>query len=249
MKTYLINLDRSKSRLEVMTERLATIGISFERVSGVDGSKIDISSLSVDVPNPSYPRALTPGEIGCFLSHRKCWQKLVDSGEDWALILEDDCIFHSSAARYLGSTEWIPEGCQLIHFYYTNKAKVYTDKLINLPDKNRLFRAKVSLPVGAYAYCMSREAALIALELSQTIYEPVDNFLFGVFSPFPKRIDSWRLEGSVLVPCREIESTIPGRKTKAFSWYKFHPLRLINKFKIKRLRRELQALEHFLFKE
>lgn len=249
MKTYLINLDRSKDRLEVMKERLSAIGVTVERVPGVDGSKIDIASLSVDVPNPSYPRSLTQGEIGCFLSHRKCWEKLVESGDDWALILEDDCIFHPSASRYLTSIDWIPDGCQLIHFYYTNKAKVYTDKLIDLPDGNRLFRAKVSLPVGAYAYCISKEAALIALELSQTIYEPVDNFLFGVFSPFPRRVDSWRLEGSVLEPCREIESTIPGRKVKAFSWYKFHPLRLSNKLKIKQLRKNLLALEHFLFKE
>lgn len=248
MKTYLINLDRSIDRLEVMKERLSAIGVTVERVPGIDGSKIDITSLSVDVPNPSYPRTLTTGEIGCFLSHRKCWEKLVESGDDWALILEDDCIFHPSASRYLTSINWIPVGCQLIHFYYTNKAKVYTDRLIDLPDGNRLFRAKVSLPVGAYAYYISKEAARIALELSQTIYEPLDNFLFGVFSPFPRRIDSWRLHGSVLEPCREVQSTIPGRKVKAFSWYKFHPLRLFNKLRIKWLHHSLQAIEHYVMK-
>lgn len=246
MKTYLINLDRSKDRLVVMKERLSTIGITAERVPGIDGSKINVASISIDVPNSSYPRSLTQGEIGCFLSHRKCWKKLIESGDDWALILEDDCIFHPSASRYLTTIDWIPEGCQLIHFYYTNKAKVYTDKLIELPDGNRLFRAKVSLPVGAYAYCISKEAAGVALELSKTICEPVDNFLFGVFSEFPRHVDSWRLLGSVLVPCREIQSTIPGRKIKAFSWYKFHPLRMFHKLRIKWQRRALQALEHYL---
>lgn len=249
MKTYLINLDRSTDRLEVMKDRLAEIGVKVERVPGVDGAQIDNSSLSIGVPNPSYPRSLTSGEIGCFLSHRKCWEKLIESGDDWALILEDDCIFYPSASRYLTSIDWVPEGCQLVHYYYTNKAKVYTDKQIDLPDGNHLFRAKDSLPVGAYAYCISKEAAQIALELSQTILEPVDNFLFGVFSPFPRRVDSWRLHGSVLVPCREIPSTIPGRKLKAFSWYKFHPLRLLNKLRIKWNRRTLQTLEHYLMKD
>ena len=60
MKTYLINLDRSKDRLAVMTERLAAIGVTAERVSGIEGSKLDLSSFDIEVPNPSYPRRLTP---------------------------------------------------------------------------------------------------------------------------------------------------------------------------------------------
>lgn len=247
MKTYLINLDRSTDRLAVMKERLAAIGVTAERVSGVEGSKLNMNSVDVAVPNASYPRLLTPGEIGCFLSHRKCWERLVDSGDDWALILEDDCIFHPTSSRYLTSVDWIPEGCKLIHFYYT-KAKVYTDKQIDLPDSNRLFRAKVSLPVGAYAYCISKDAARKALELSKTIREPVDNFLFGVFSPFPHYVDSWRLQGSVLEPCEAVQSTIPSRQVKYFSWYKFHPLRLLNKFKIKCKRRSLDSVQHYLIK-
>lgn len=247
MKTYLINLDRSMDRLLVMKERMAAIGVTAERVSGIEGSKLDMTSIDMALPNASYPRILTPGEIGCFLSHRKCWEKLVESGDNWALILEDDCIFHPASSRYLTSTNWVPKGCQLIHFYYT-KAKVYTDKQIDLPDGNRLFRAKFSLPVGAYAYCISKEAAQIALELSKTIHEPVDNFLFGVFSPFPRCVDSWRLQGSILEPCEEIQSTIPGRKTKTFSWYQLHPLRLINKLRIKWLRHTLQTVNHYLLK-
>lgn len=248
MKVFLINLDRSTERLAVMRNRLASINVTAERVSGIEGAKLDLNSIDMDVPNPNYPRLLTAGEIGCFLSHRKCWEKLVESGDDWALILEDDCIFHPASSRYLTSVEWIPEGCQLIHFYNT-KAKVYTDKQINLPDGNCLFRAKVSLPVGAYAYCISKDAARKALELSTSIREPVDNFLFGVFSPFPRCIDSWRLEGAVLEPCEEVQSTIPGRKAKQFSWYQLHPLRLLNKLKIKWQRRTLQTIHHYLLKD
>jgi glycosyl transferase family 25 len=43
-----------------------------------------------DLHAPSYPFRLGPGEVGCFLSHRRCWQRIVDSDWDYALIVEDD---------------------------------------------------------------------------------------------------------------------------------------------------------------
>lgn len=249
MKTYLINLDRSTDRLAVMNERMSAIGITAERVSGVEGAKLDLKSENIAVPNYKYPRSLTLGEIGCFLSHRKCWEKFVQSGDEWALILEDDCIFHKAASRYLTTIDWIPSGCQLVHFYYAKSATVYSDKTIKLADGNYLYRTKISLPVGAYAYFISREAALKALELSQVIEEPVDNFLFGIFSQFPKVIDVWRPQGAVVLPCEEVQSTIPGRQVKSFSWYQVHPKRLFNKFKIKFLRKRLQSYKQFLMTE
>jgi GR25 family glycosyltransferase involved in LPS biosynthesis len=39
---------------------------------------------------PYYPFRLRPGEIGCFLSHRRIWQKMVDESIPQLLILEDD---------------------------------------------------------------------------------------------------------------------------------------------------------------
>jgi GR25 family glycosyltransferase involved in LPS biosynthesis len=39
---------------------------------------------------PNYPFQLRPGEIGCFLSHRRIWQKMADESIPQLLILEDD---------------------------------------------------------------------------------------------------------------------------------------------------------------
>ena len=40
MQVYLVNMDRSTERLEIMSQRLATLGIAFERVAAVDGYKL-----------------------------------------------------------------------------------------------------------------------------------------------------------------------------------------------------------------
>jgi GR25 family glycosyltransferase involved in LPS biosynthesis len=39
---------------------------------------------------PHYPFGMNSGEIGCFLSHRNVWQRMVDANLDAALVLEDD---------------------------------------------------------------------------------------------------------------------------------------------------------------
>lgn len=40
-----------------------------------------------------YNRLPYPGEIGCALSHRECYRRLVESDNDIALVLEDDVLF------------------------------------------------------------------------------------------------------------------------------------------------------------
>ncbi|WP_292455937.1 glycosyltransferase family 25 protein [Mesorhizobium sp.] len=49
---------------------------------------------------------LSAGEIGCFLSHRKVWQMVAGSRDEWAFVAEDDNIFPStppaSSARRIG---------------------------------------------------------------------------------------------------------------------------------------------------
>ena len=246
MKTYLINLDKSIDRLKIMKRRTEDIGISFERVVGINGADLCNSSVIMNAPNEMFPHFLAPGEIGCFLSHRKCWENLVHSDADWALILEDDCIFHPMAAQYLTSANWIPESCQLIQFVYRHGIKTYSDKQIQLSDGNFLLRSVASAPVGAYAYFISKDAARIALEKSQTISEPVDNFLFGMFSPFSHHVDCWRPQGVVVEQCLKIPTTIPGRRKQPFSWYKFHPWRLWKKLHLKYLRLTLKSLGHYI---
>ena len=98
---------------------LKCFGIQYERVPATDAQTLSEEIYkTVTAPNIEYPHHLRPGEIACFLSHRFCWQKLVNSNNDWALILEDHCEFSQLADRYLKSTDWIPCNCELIQLNY-----------------------------------------------------------------------------------------------------------------------------------
>lgn len=246
MKPYLINLDRSTDRLKAITSVLNELTIPFERVSAVDASQIENEELYSTTHSPSlnYPRLLSKGEIACFLSHRKCWQKLLDSNEKWAVILEDNCEFSISSAKYLKSLDWIPRECKLIHFSYTVNELFYRDE-IRVQD-NILIKTECSSPMGTSAYAISREAAKRALELSQTISEPVDNFLFGMFSDFSREVPCWRTTNCV-VKRADVKTVIDGRvrngsRTKSSSLFSIHPLRLFQKIQISLRRRQLQKI-------
>lgn len=245
MNTYLINLDRSTDRLETIKNSLDSHFIEFERVSAVDAQLLTEEELyqNVRTPNCNYPRSLTKGEVACFLSHRVCWEKLVKSGHERALILEDNCEFSPVANQYLASENWIPASCELIHFSYGNNPMFFTDE-ISLPN-NSLIKTKYSAPIGTSAYCISRNAAVVALELSQTIMEPVDNFLFGMFSEFSKRIPCWRTKGCV-VRRANVQTVISGRSRgeatlSRNSVLSFHPLRVLKKLYINIQRKQMKS--------
>ena len=90
----LINLDRSQDRLARCIPLLEQMGISWERVPGVEGAKLPADTLAQLNPQPAphgeWFRGLTPGEIGCFLSHIACWRLIAERQLDCALVLEDD---------------------------------------------------------------------------------------------------------------------------------------------------------------
>ena len=97
MKTYIINLERCAERKEYMSKLLDKYPCIKDRqfIKAVDGSTISDSHFDSCQAEAlrRYGRHIKKGEIGCALSHRKCYEMLLESGDDHALILEDDIVF------------------------------------------------------------------------------------------------------------------------------------------------------------
>ena len=95
MKIFLINLDRRPDRLQFVASQLNNLQLDFERISAIDGEKINIETLNdIKINNNRHyierSRLLSMGEIGCALSHRLIWKRMLEQNLDYALILEDD---------------------------------------------------------------------------------------------------------------------------------------------------------------
>lgn len=96
--TYIINLKDSSSRLLKISDDLNIHGIQFNRINAVDGRKLSPNEFPTYNKQRSinrHGRALTGGEIACYLSHIKALTEFIESESQQALILEDDASFVS----------------------------------------------------------------------------------------------------------------------------------------------------------
>lgn len=97
MKTYIINLASSTDRKTRMDGLMKNSCFpEHEFIEAVDGRKMDEQELDRKFDRKRfrklYTRDVRPGEIGCTLSHQKCYRKIVEENEKCALILEDDIV-------------------------------------------------------------------------------------------------------------------------------------------------------------
>ncbi|MHB2264171.1 glycosyltransferase family 25 protein [Aliihoeflea sp. PC F10.4] len=101
---FVINLDRSPDRYARVAESAARNGIEIERVPGVDGATLDLTSLP-GVETGTFSRVngrpMLKGEAGCYLSHMKAICIFLDSGAETALICEDDVDFTSDTMSFM----------------------------------------------------------------------------------------------------------------------------------------------------
>lgn len=91
-----INRDQDTARLARFSSSAARYGVMFERVPALDAH-------APDFPFADHGQLIAdhfwgqpdakPGAIGCFLSHRAAWQRVLDKGLPLALICEDDAVF------------------------------------------------------------------------------------------------------------------------------------------------------------
>ncbi|MDZ5459072.1 glycosyltransferase family 25 protein [Azohydromonas lata] len=94
MPVYVINMPSAAQRRRRMQAALQAVGLQAEWVQAVVGRELDAQTLDAlyapRLNRRQFYRPLTPGEIGCYASHLKVWQLMVQRGQPCALVLEDD---------------------------------------------------------------------------------------------------------------------------------------------------------------
>lgn len=86
---YVVNLDRSPERWASISKEIKKAGLDVIRLAAVDGKTLSDAQLRNVTTLMSL--SLQPrGVIGCYLSHRRFWQTVVDENLSEAIVLEDD---------------------------------------------------------------------------------------------------------------------------------------------------------------
>ncbi|WP_419907630.1 glycosyltransferase family 25 protein [Hoeflea sp.] len=172
---YLINLDRNPERLKTSGEALNSIGMKFQRFTGVDYREMDTQSMHSAVhtsPNARIKRNLSPGEIACFLSHVEVWRTIAEGRADMAWVFEDDISFCENAREVMLEIESGARNWDLV--------RLYSHKALSLEQAKPL--------IAGYSIALSRKIPMSTI--GYAISRPAAEYLSKTMVPFSVPVDS-----------------------------------------------------------
>ncbi|MBT0586744.1 glycosyltransferase family 25 protein [Alteromonas oceanisediminis] len=168
-----INLKRSSDRLAQLQQQFDRQNMAFTRIDAVDGKSLSQADIAAvyDGQGGHYHKPLNAGEIGCYLSHRRAWQSIVDNQLDFAIVLEDDITLTGDLRQYLTVLESMPNDWDYIKLAGHSR----TRQVIHVSDwqgHQRVVYAKT--PARTCAQAVSLDGARKLLANSVSIARPVD---------------------------------------------------------------------------
>jgi len=179
VKAYVIHLQRARCRQTLVRALLRAIPTHTVVLPAVDGKTLseeyvrDVYQSALHCP--PYPFDLLSAEVGCFLSHRRAWQSILEDDCDAGLIVEDDVAVSSTMFK---------------ETVRAAMASVRPDEFIRFPIKPRQECGAVTRAVGGLTLIephlpglgmqlqlVGREAARQLLDASARFDRPVDSFV------------------------------------------------------------------------
>jgi glycosyltransferase involved in cell wall biosynthesis/GR25 family glycosyltransferase involved in LPS biosynthesis len=189
---YIISLDKTDEYKQNALKRLDESNIKYESIAFIDGvdgrnpnpgfnfkpwngwkigNEFEQNRIDKKFKNESnkfHQRDITPGEVGCVLSHIKCWKDAYENKFDSVLILEEDFSltqpFNQDIIQPLHKWDLIHLGRNLIR---------------DLPEQNyNAYFVRPLFSYNAHAYALSRNGVdiLLSKKLENNLI-PTDEFL------------------------------------------------------------------------
>ncbi len=203
-KIFVITLQRSTDRQTHI--RKALEGLSYEFFYGADKNDFSIEELKskniydevLAIEHHRYNKPMNAGQIGCALSHRMIYDKIIKEGLEKVLILEDDTEpLHESISLFSAIIKDLPDDWELLYFdYFKNEIPKPLKKFWYHLQKiggglkwshqiiNNLYPKKLSkhIAVAGFhdftnAYAVTRPGALKLLKMQSPVSYVADNLL------------------------------------------------------------------------
>jgi len=176
---WVVNLDRSIERWNKLEAQLKEQNVTAERFPATLGVELTNAELE-DKATPAARLFCTLGMVGCFISHQRVWQRVVDEDLPAVAVLEDDAIvfadFNSNLQQLmdelpddwdvclLGAVGCIASDKESLHMKLYGLATGGTRKS---PGQSRSVSPNLYVPykpAGTHAYMVSRRGAAKLLE-------------------------------------------------------------------------------------
>jgi GR25 family glycosyltransferase involved in LPS biosynthesis len=179
-KSFIVHLQRASGRKAQVQALLSKSPYEAQIVDAVDGAKLSTAEVDAcyrvkSFMQPKYPFELNLGEIGCFLSHRKVWQQIVDQGLDGGLIFEDDV--EIDPATFADALALAEAHVQELGYIQFQVRAVLDQNTVFVQDGTVQIVQPVITPLRTSAQFVSGCAAQELLELTERFDRPIDGLL------------------------------------------------------------------------
>lgn len=177
-QALVVTLRRATARQPQVQRILQTSPVPCQIHDAVDGKLLPDDELQRWIEprlhSPSYPFPLNVGEVGCFLSHRGIWQRIVDEGWEQTLIVEDDIEFEPGFAESLAFASEHARSGDYVQF----QVRPFTSphRVLSQQSKWALLCPDV-IPLRTSAQLVTKLAAERLLAASSRLDRPVDAFI------------------------------------------------------------------------
>jgi len=197
-KALLINLPKHEERFRTVKEQLDAAEVTYEKANAVDGRQLTVADQERKVT--ALGRALmTPGMIGCFLSHRACWERCVEMDNGPIIVFEDDVVLADNFTAMLhAAMDELPDDWDVLllgalgavhpNYYFFNGLHAFMAGGLRWPRGARqAFYGKKPVavhtplrPFGTHAYVISPAGAKKLLQAAPRANYHVDVVAWGL---------------------------------------------------------------------
>jgi GR25 family glycosyltransferase involved in LPS biosynthesis len=166
METWCVYCEELFERRRVTEGHFASHGLNVRWWRGIHGRTIGVQATKAN-------GGVSPGELGCFLSHYTLWQHLCVNGVREALIFEDDVVLAEKFVdRFATCYEHLPRCWQFAYVGWSRP------DLELRPVNDHI--GVMGYPWGTYAYLLRWEALPVLLDGMNEVRMPVDVQLYEV---------------------------------------------------------------------
>lgn len=177
---WVISLQRASARREFARRAFADAGLAFEFVEGVDGWALgNLEDVGYSRWRALFEcgRTLTPGDVGCSLSHLRAYERIVAEELPAVVLVEDDVEPTPALGDVLPHLDVLPSDWDVVTFHSlfdSSRPVPVGDRRVGAYRVCRYER----VPFGTQCYLITLEAARRLVAVGYPVRLPADELVF-----------------------------------------------------------------------
>lgn len=189
IKTYITHYTPLVERKQFMENQISRFGLNAEFILNYDRENLTTDEIQIfDRYHPKLNRELKLSEISLTLKHFKCYKRIIQNNEPYALILEDDALlcddFNEKITDYFNQ---LPDDFDMV--FLGNGCNMHIDSSLIVPNKNVYLTGHTSRCTDSYIISQNFAKKIIdkiynTHTSSYKIFWPIDFLLSDLMSEF-----------------------------------------------------------------